>query len=108
MCPRPVACFPFGGIEGVVLCCLRNDSPVKQYDGMSVAEIAAQRGDPDPINALFEVVMANGSFPGGIHHNQSEENVLRIMALPWVAIASDGWAVRPEGILGEGVVHPRL
>jgi len=97
-----------GGIEGVVLCCLRNDSPVKEYDGMSVAEIAAQRGDPDPINALFEVVMANGRFPGGIHHNQSEENVRRIMTLPWVAIASDGWAVRPEGILGEGVVHPRL
>ncbi len=97
-----------GGIEGVVLCCLRNDSPVKQYDGMSVAEIAAQRGDPDPINALFEVVMENGRFPGGIHHNQSEENVRRIMALPWVAIASDGWAVRPDGVLGEGVVHPRL
>ena len=97
-----------GGVDGVVLCCLRRDSPIKQYDGMSVSEIAAQRGDPDPINALFEVVMENGVFPGGIHHNQSEENVRHIMTLPWVAIASDGWAVSPDGVFGEGVVHPRL
>ena len=96
-----------GGVEGVVLCCLPRESPVKRYEGMSVSEIAAVRDDPDPINALFDVVMENGRFPGGIHHNQAEENVRRIMALPWVTIASDAGAVRPEGVLGDGVTHPR-
>ena len=96
-----------GGIDGVVLCCLRHSSPVKQYEGMTVSEIAAKRSDPDPINALFEVVMENGRFPGGIHHNQPEVNVRRIMALPWVAFATNAGAARPDGVLGEGILHPR-
>ena len=54
---------------------------------MSVAEIAAQRGDPDPINALFEVVMANGSFPGGRseYPNPRRSGITRRRSISWVA-----------------------
>ena len=37
----------------------------------------------------------------------SEDDVQRIMRLPWVAIASDGAALRKEGVLGQGLPHPR-
>ena len=28
------------------------------------------------------------------------------MKLPWVAIGSDGAALRPDGVLGDGLPHP--
>jgi len=37
----------------------------------------------------------------------SEDDVRMIMKLPWVAIGSDGAALRPDGVLGDGLPHPR-
>lgn len=37
----------------------------------------------------------------------SEEDVRYAMQVPWVSIGSDGTAVRPDGILGQGKPHPR-
>jgi N-acyl-D-amino-acid deacylase len=93
-----------GGVEGVTL--LAGAAAVKQYDGMRVEAIAKARAS-DPIDTVFDMVVENGAFPGGLYHNMSEENVRRVMALPWVAIASDGSALRVPEDPDAGVVHPR-
>lgn len=95
-----------GGYEGIVGSRYVNPK-LKQYEGKTVAEVAKLRGDTDMDKTLFDLVQENGNFPDGIYHNQGEDDIQMIMRLPWVAIASDGTALRPDGVLAEGFPHPR-
>jgi N-acyl-D-amino-acid deacylase len=80
---------------------------MRDLEGKTIAEIAMIRGDSDPADTCFDLILEEGDFVPGVHHNMSQDDVDRIMALPWVAIASDGTALRPDGVLGEGIPHPR-
>ena len=95
-----------GGHEGTVGTRYVNPA-LKQYQGKTVAEVAKLRGDTDLDKTMFDLIQENGNFPDGIYHNQSEDDIKMIMRLPWVAVASDGSALRPDGVLAEGVPHPR-
>jgi N-acyl-D-aspartate/D-glutamate deacylase len=95
-----------GGFEGIVAS--RFDNPKdKPLEGKSIAEIAKIRGDLDPADTCFNLVLEEGHFVDGVHHNMAEADVKHIMQLPWVSIASDGSALRPDGVLGDGLPHPR-
>jgi len=95
-----------GGWEGIVASRFSNAAD-KPLEGRSIAEIAKLRGDRDPADTCFNLIVEEGGFVDGVHHNMSEDDVRMIMRLPWVAIASDGSALRPEGVLGDGLPHPR-
>jgi N-acyl-D-aspartate/D-glutamate deacylase len=95
-----------GGFEGIVASRF-NVAKNKPLEGKTIAEIAKMRGDADPADTCFNLIIENGNFVDGVHHNQSEDDIKMIMRLPWVAIASDGTALKPEGVLGEGMPHPR-
>lgn len=95
-----------GGFEGIVASRFSNPKD-KPLEGKSIAEIAKLRGDADPADTCFNLILEEGGFVDGVHHNMSEEDVKSIMRLPWVAIASDGAALRPDGVLGDGLPHPR-
>ena len=95
-----------GGWEGTVGTFYANPT-LKPLEGKTVVEIAKMRGDADPADTAFNLIVENNGFPNGVYHNQSEDDIKMIMRLPWVAIASDGTALRPDGVLGEGVPHPR-
>jgi len=95
-----------GGFDGIVASRFSNAKD-KPLEGKSIAEIAKLRGDRDPADTCFNLIVEEGGFVDGVHHNMSEDDVKMIMRLPWVAIASDGAAMRPDGILGDGLPHPR-
>jgi N-acyl-D-aspartate/D-glutamate deacylase len=95
-----------GGFEGIVASRITNPKN-KHLEGKTVAEIAKLRGDKDPADTCFNLILEEGNYIAGIYHNMSEDDVRQVMKLPWVAIASDGAAIRPDGILGEGLPHPR-
>lgn len=95
-----------GGFEGIVASRFSNPKD-KALEGKSIAEIAKLRGDRDPADTCFDLIVEEGGFVDGVHHNMSEDDVKMIMRLPWVAIASDGSALRPDGVLGDGLPHPR-
>ena len=76
----------------------------RKYEGMSVAEIAKQRGDADPADTIITVMAEDGGRIRGVFHNQSEDNVQMVMKRPWVAPASDGGAVNLDV---PGFPHPR-
>ncbi len=95
-----------GGWEGSVGSIFKNPS-LKSVEGKTIAEIAKIRGDADPADTCFDLIVEDGGFPNGIWHNMSEDDVQHIMQFPWVAIASDGTALRPDGVLGQGFPHPR-
>jgi N-acyl-D-aspartate/D-glutamate deacylase len=95
-----------GGFEGIVASRFSNPKD-KPLEGKSIAEIAKLRGDRDPADTCFNLIVEEGGFVDGVHHNMAEDDVKTIMRLPWVAIASDGSALRPDGALGDGLPHPR-
>jgi N-acyl-D-amino-acid deacylase len=92
-----------GSWEGIVLG--RAHLPQnKQYEGMSVAQIATRRGDADPAETCLALMAEEGGTISGVFHTMSEADVRNVMKQPWVAIASDGSATNLDE---EGVPHPR-
>jgi N-acyl-D-amino-acid deacylase len=92
-----------GGWEGVVMSIVADES-LKPDEGKTVADIARQRNNADPVETCFDLVAENGAFPGGVYHTMSEEDVRTVMRLPWISIASDGSALNDQVA---GLPHPR-
>jgi N-acyl-D-amino-acid deacylase len=92
-----------GWWDGIVMS--RASTPdVQRYEGMSVAQIAQQRGDRDPGMTLLELMAADSGRINGIFFAMSEPDVREVMRQPWVSIASDGSAINLDE---PGVPHPR-
>ena len=92
-----------GGWNGIALARARTDKN-RQYEGKRIAEIAKLRGDRDPMDTCIDIMAEEGGNVSGIFHTMSEEDVRKVMRLPWVAVASDGSAINLEA---QGVPHPR-
>ena len=92
-----------GWWEGIVLA--RASRPdVRQYEGMSLAEIASSLGVSDPADVAIDLMAQEGGGISGIFHTMSEEDVRLAMQQPWMAHASDGSAINLDA---PGVPHPR-
>jgi N-acyl-D-amino-acid deacylase len=92
-----------GGWNGIALARARTEKN-RQYEGKRIAEIAKLRGDRDPMDTCIEIMAEEGGNVSGIFHTMSEDDVRKVMRLPWVAVASDGSAINLEA---QGVPHPR-
>ena len=92
-----------GGWEGVVGTVF-NQPANKAYEGKSILEIAKLRGQSDPAETCFDLIVEEGAFIPGVHHTMSEEDVRYVMQIPWVSIASDGSAIN---LSAPGKPHPR-
>jgi N-acyl-D-amino-acid deacylase len=73
--------------------------------GMSIAAIATGRGE-DPFDTCFTMVIED-PYTGVIGHAMREQDVLAILAVPDILVASDASAMSPQGPLGAFPVHPR-
>jgi N-acyl-D-amino-acid deacylase len=92
-----------GWWQGIVMA--RAATPAnRKYEGMRIAEIAKLRGDADPMDTCIDLMAEEGGRISGIFHTMSEDDVRKVMMLPWVAIASDGSAINLDA---PGVPHPR-
>jgi N-acyl-D-aspartate/D-glutamate deacylase len=92
-----------GGWEGVVGTVF-NQPANKAYEGKSILEIAKLRGQSDPAETCFDLIVEEGAFIPGVHHTMSEDDVKYVMQIPWVSIASDGSAIN---LRAPGKPHPR-
>ena len=71
--------------------------------GLSLAQIA-ERDRIDPLDAVFDLLVADRAATGAVYHSMSEEDVARIMARPYVMIGSDGMPAFSD----KDRVHPRF
>jgi N-acyl-D-amino-acid deacylase len=78
--------------------------PKPEYSGKSLAEISEITGFDPAETTLRLVELFN---PQLVTFSMKEEDLLTIMKAPFVMIASDGRALRPEGVLSSGPPHPR-
>ena len=92
-----------GSWEGIVMGRARKPEN-KEFEGMSIAQIAKLRHDADPADTCLALMADEGGTIGGIFHTMSEDDVQLVMKQPWVAIASDGSAINLQET---GVPHPR-
>lgn len=71
--------------------------------GMSLAQVA-ERDGVDASEAALRVLAAHQGAVTVVLHSMSEDDVTTVLRHPKVAVASDGWVMRPQG---QGRPHPR-
>jgi len=71
-----------------------------------VAEIAAGQGR-DPYDVVFDLLADEKGAVKTLVFCISEDDVRTIVQHPLTAVATDGRALAPYGILGRGKTHPR-
>ena len=94
-----------GGAEGVLISSV-NHPELKSYEGKRLSEVARERGE-DPLEALFDLLLADQAQTGAIYFLMSENDVQLALEQPWVSIGTDYPAVRTEGPLSTWRPHPR-
>lgn len=94
-----------GGGEGILLLGFRSDE-LKQYVGMTLAEVAEERGT-DEIQTAIDLTIEDNNRISAIWQLMSEENVQRQIQLPWMSFGSDGGTFAAEGDVLNRRMHPR-
>ena len=93
------------GPEGTLLVGFENPE-LRGYAGMTLGEVAAERGT-NPAETAVDLVIEDGSRVQVVYFLMSEENVAKGIALPWVSFASDAASMAPEGEFLDQMTHPR-
>ena len=94
-----------GGAEGVQIAGVFQDS-LRYIDGKRLSEVARDR-KKDPIETLFDIVLADRARTGAIYFEMDENDVQAAMKTWWVAVDCDASGVAPDGPFGKDYTHPR-
>jgi N-acyl-D-amino-acid deacylase len=94
-----------GGADGVLLAGVFEDS-LHALDGHRLGDIARER-HADPIETLFDLVIADHARTGAIYFEMSEGDVQEGLRTPWIAVDCDASGVAPDGPFGTDYTHPR-
>jgi N-acyl-D-amino-acid deacylase len=89
-----------------VLICTVKDPKLLSLQGKTLAEIA-KLWNKDPMDALFDLLIADNAFPQVAVFGMSEPDVALALQQPWVSLDNDSSGASPEGILGRDHPHPR-
>ena len=91
--PQGVIVFPF-------------EDSLHYLQGKRLSEIAAAR-HRDPIETMFDLIIADHARSGAIYFLMSESDVRAAMQHWWVAVNTDAGGVAPDGPFGKEGTHPR-
>ena len=97
--------FDSGGASGVMVASVVNKD-LKQYTGMTVAQIAAAQ-KKDPLETLFDFILADKGQTGALYFIASEEDLQTGLRQPWTSIGLDANEMPLDGPLYEPHTHPR-
>jgi dihydroorotase/N-acyl-D-amino-acid deacylase len=97
--------FDSGGASGVMVASVVNKD-LKQYTGMTVAQIAAAQ-KKDPVDALFDFILADKGQTGALYFIASEDDLQTGLKQPWTSIGLDASEMPLDGPLYEPHAHPR-
>ncbi|NUP51411.1 MAG: amidohydrolase family protein [Catenulispora sp.] len=85
-----------GGWDRISVACARRH---RHYQGRTIADLAADRA-VDPVELVAELLVAEDGDVSIISHSMREDDVRRVLAVPFSMIGSDGVPKR-------GLPHPR-
>ncbi len=104
-----------GGAPGVMVASVVNPE-LKQYTGKTIAEIAqlekvadgkSAQQNKDPLDALFDFILADHGLSGALYFIASEEDLQTGLRQPWTSIGLDANELSLDGPLYEPHTHPR-
>jgi len=86
----------------VIAYCEKN----KEYEGLSISQIAEKRG-VDPFDAAFNLLIEEEGIVWIILHMMNEDDMKYVMRHPVSMVGTDGSSYAPYGVLARGKPHPR-
>jgi N-acyl-D-amino-acid deacylase len=93
------------GADGVMIAGPFQDS-LHYLDGRRLGDIARER-KKDPIETLFDIVLADRARTGAIYFEMRDDDVQAALKTWWVAVDCDASGVAPDGPFGKDFTHPR-
>ena len=104
--PKPTDRFmrAAGGPTGVLVIPFADS--LKPYTGKRLTDVAALR-HADPIETLFDLVIAEHARTGAIYFLMDESDVQLALKTWWTAFDTDAGGVAPDGPFGTDGTHPR-
>ena len=94
-----------GSPDKILLAGFRNEK-LKPFTGKTLAEIAKMRGT-SPEETVMDLIIEDNSPIMTIYFTQSEENLRKKIALPWVSFCTDMESIAAEGVFLKSSMHPR-
>lgn len=94
-----------GGGDGILVTAVLNEE-LRQYEGLTVTEIATRMG-VDPRDAIMDLVVADRGETSCITFIMDEDDVRTALRHPLVSIDTDSSARAEDGPLAESKSHPR-
>jgi putative CocE/NonD family hydrolase len=94
-----------GSPENILLICFKK-AHLKPLQGQTLAQVAARRGK-DPIETLLDLLVEDESGITTAYFITAEENIRKLVGLPWVSFGSDEASQAPEGVFLKSLPHPR-
>jgi N-acyl-D-aspartate/D-glutamate deacylase len=79
----------------------------RRFAGMRLTEIQEERGDPDWVETVFELLLSERQRISTIYFSLSEDNVASQLRLPWIKVSSDAGGLDPAWAAADGPTHPR-
>jgi N-acyl-D-amino-acid deacylase len=92
-------------VDNILLASFGNPDMVGMI-GKSLAEAMILRGTSAE-DTLIDILVEDNAHTLAIYFAQSEENIRKVIQLPWVSFCSDGESIAPEGIFLKSNPHPR-
>ncbi len=93
------------GPAGIILSSVVSKD-LKPLTGKSIAEIAKAQ-NKDPLDALFDLVLADKGQPSALYFIASEDDLQYGLKQPWTSIGLDAGEMPLDGPLYEPHAHPR-
>ena len=94
-----------GGPEGVLIGSVVNRE-LEPLQGKRMSEIAAQQ-KKDPLDAVFDLILADHGQTGAIYFMMSEADMRAAMQAPFVSFCTDSGSRATDGPLAGSKSHPR-
>ena len=94
-----------GSPDNILLVGFKNPE-LKKYTGMSLGDVARERG-ASPETTAMDLIVEDGSRVTCVYFSQSEDVLRKAVALPWVSFCSDEGAPTAEGVFLKKNNHPR-
>lgn len=94
-----------GSADNLLLIGFKREA-LKPLQGKTLTQIAQQR-DKDPIETLLDLLLEDESGVGTVYFITAEENIRKLIPLPWISFGSDEASQAPEGVFLKSMPHPR-
>lgn len=95
-----------GGASGVLIGSVVNRD-LESLQGKRLSEIAREQGKEDPLDALFDLIVADHGQTGAIYFMMSEDDMRAALRAPFVSFCTDSGARANDGPLAGAKSHPR-